>query len=164
MKDFLKSLAIVAVFFVSVFLYFNLPNVGRNLPSIKEITTQNNLEDIRQVKIGNVVLKVDLALTPEEQQQGLSGRELLIEDQGMLFVFDTPGRYPFWMKDMNFPIDMIWVSEDNHIVFIKKNATPESYPESFVSLKDAKYVLETVSGFADKNNIKEGDTVEFLFN
>jgi uncharacterized membrane protein (UPF0127 family) len=120
-------------------------------------------ENIKFVKIAGQDIKVDLALTPAEHEQGLSGRQNLKENAGMLFIFSRSGKYPFWMKDMNFPIDMIWLSEDLRIVYIKKNAAPESYPESFGPDTNAKYVLEVVSGFSDKNNLKTGDSVSFIY-
>ncbi|HEU0085469.1 MAG TPA: DUF192 domain-containing protein [Candidatus Paceibacterota bacterium] len=114
------------------------------------------------IKIGEKILLVDLKNTPSSRAQGLSGRESLSPDEGMLFVFETPGRYPFWMKDMNFSIDIIWLDENLNIVHIKEGATPLSYPATFVSETDGKYVLETVSGFSRKNNIEVGDKLEFL--
>jgi uncharacterized membrane protein (UPF0127 family) len=108
-------------------------------------------------------MKVELALTKEEQAQGLSGRNELRETEGMLFIFPQSGKYNFWMKDMNFPIDMIWVGEDMKVIYIKKDARPESYPEMYGPAKgeqDAKYVLEVVSGFSEKNNLKEGDRIK----
>ena len=125
-----------------------------------------NFENIKYVKIAGQEIKVDLALTDGEQAQGLSGRPSLAEDEGMLFVFANPGKYLFWMKDMNFPIDMIWLSSDLKVVYIEKNATPESYPETFgpgPNDGEAKYVLEVVSGFSDKNNLQVGDEVNFGF-
>ena len=125
----------------------------------KKTSPANN---VQSVKIAGQIMKVDLALTPEIQAKGLSGRATLPEDQGMLFIFENPGRYPFWMKDMNFPIDMIWLDENLNVVYIKKNALPESYPECFGTDKNAKYVLEVISGFSEKNNLKEGDQAKFL--
>ena len=107
-----------------------------------------------------------LAQSLEDRVLGLSGREKLDENEGLLFIFDSPGIYPFWMKDMNFPIDIVWIGEDSgewRVVYIKKNAMPDSYPETFSPDKNAKYVLETVSGFFEKNNLKIGDTVEFIY-
>lgn len=128
-----------------------------------------NINNIKYIKIAGKILKVELALTPEEREQGLSGRDKLNEDEGMLFVFDHVDKYSFWMKDMNFPIDIIWISSDLKVVYIKKNATPESYlpagkagPETFIPTKEAKYVLEVFSLFSEKNNLKEGDKIEFL--
>ncbi len=112
------------------------------------------------IKIGGETIKVEIADTALKQEQGLSGRTALKDREGMLFVFDHSGVYPFWMKDMNFAIDMIWLSQSGEIIYIKKNATPDSYPMAFGPNKDAKYVLEVVSGFSDKYNLKEGDKAE----
>ena len=160
MKDFLKSLAGVAIFLFMVFLYFDLTDIGKNtLPQIqlKVLIPEN----IKSVKIGDNILNVDLALTQEAQELGLSFRKSLEENKGMLFVFEVPKKYSFWMKDMNFPIDIIWIGIDDRIVYIKENVKPESFPESFAPSKDSKYVLEAASGFSGKNNLKEGDLVEF---
>src|SRR3989344_7332267 len=74
--------------------------------------------DIKYVKIAGQEVKVELALTPEEQTQGFSGRSGLGENEGMLFVFDTPGKYGFWMKDMLFPIDIIWLAPDSRVGYV----------------------------------------------
>lgn len=123
--------------------------------------TAVNFDNIKYVKIAGQDIKVDLALNEKTQRQGLSGRKELKENEGMLFVFDKSGKYPFWMKDMNFPLDIIWLSEDLEVVYIKKRALPESFPENFIPEKNAKYVLEVVSGFSEKNNLKAGDRAEF---
>ncbi|MFA5840754.1 MAG: DUF192 domain-containing protein [Candidatus Paceibacterota bacterium] len=128
---------------------------------LKDFSKNLVIEDVKQIVIGGQTLNVDLALTPLGQTQGLSGRSELRENEGMLFVFEQPGKYSFWMKDMKFPLDIIWIGEDMNVIYIQKNASPESYPESFVSEKNAKYVLEVFAGFADKNNLKEGDKVEY---
>ncbi|MEK7088861.1 MAG: DUF192 domain-containing protein [Patescibacteria group bacterium] len=120
------------------------------------------INQIYSVKIAGKILKVELALTPEAQERGLSGRKELKEDESMLFIFNHTGKYPFWMRDMNFPIDIIWIGENLRVVYIKKDAKPESYPETFTPNQDVKYVLEVFSSFSEKNNLKEGDKVEFL--
>jgi uncharacterized membrane protein (UPF0127 family) len=122
--------------------------------------------NIKYVEIGGQKIKVDLALTEIEQTQGLSGRQSLAPNTGMLFVFNKPDKYLFWMKDMNFPIDMIWLTEDMKVDYIKKNASPELYPETYgpsTTDGNAKYVLEVQSGFADKNNLKVGDSIRFIY-
>src|SRR3989344_7888462 len=130
-----------------------------------KINTENQeikINNIQYVTLASVKIRVELALTPAEQAQGLSGRQSLNENEGMLFVFDQPGKYYFWMQDMNFPIDIIWIAEedsgDRKIVYIKKDAQPDLYLETYGSEKDAKYVLEVVSGFSEKNNLQVGDT------
>ncbi len=112
------------------------------------------------VLIGGKKLKVDVADTEESREEGLSDRKSLGQDEGMLFIFEESGLYAFWMKDMNFSIDIIWISADNKIVYIQKNATPDSYPKAFSPGKQAKYVLEVATGFSDKNNLKEGDSMQ----
>lgn len=122
--------------------------------------------EIKEIKIAGQEIKVDLALTPAEQEQGLSGRTSLAENSGMLFVFDAPGQYNFWMKDMKFAIDMIWLSSDMKVIYIKSDAKPELYPETYgpnVVDGSARYVLEVPDGFSDKNNLKVGDMARFEY-
>ena len=149
------SFVLVVIFFI--FLFF--------------IPQKHNLEDIKYVKIARQNIKVLLALTEEEQAQGLSGRQGLSSNEGMLFVFAEPGRYHFKLKDMNFPIDIIWLApsdiggdgEDLKVIYIKKNARPELYPATYGPDVNTKYVLEVISGFSEKYNLKEGDRVEFKY-
>ncbi|MCE9585689.1 DUF192 domain-containing protein [Candidatus Nomurabacteria bacterium] len=115
-----------------------------------------------QIKINDQILNVEYALNQIQQEKGLSDRVNLQENQGMLFVFEKPGNYFFWMKDMNFAIDMIWFDENQKIIYIQKNALPESYPASFGPKEDSKYVLEVVSEFSNKYNLKIGDKFEIL--
>jgi len=159
MKNFFKWALVIAFM---VFLLFSLQH---NRQSVRNLDTNN----IQYVKIAGQMLKVELALTKEEQERGLSLRKDLKEDEGMLFVFNTPDKYSFWMKDMNFSIDIIWLAppeagqgEDSHVVYIKKNAKPGSFPEIFKPNKNSKYILEVISDFSEKNNLKEGDNAKFL--
>ena len=116
------------------------------------------------VTIDNKVYTVDTANTPAEQEQGLSGRSPLQNGTGMLFIFDTPDNYGFWMKEMNFPLDIIWISADYHIVHIEKDLTPQTYPTVYYPNSPSQYVLEISAGQTDQNNIKVGDLVTFSKN
>ena len=118
---------------------------------------------IQYVEIAGKKIKVEVVATPEARVLGLSGREGLKEDEGLLFIFPNSAAHLFWMKDMKFSIDIIWLDADGRVVYIKKNARPESYPEVFKPEQNAKYVLEVLAGFSDKNNLKDGDGVEFVF-
>jgi uncharacterized membrane protein (UPF0127 family) len=150
-KQKFTSFFIVVIFLVVGFFLINQPS--------KNFSQEN----IKSVKIAGQNIKVDLALTRETQAQGLSGLSNLAENHGMLFVFEKPGSYYFWMKGMNFPIDIIWLTEDMKVVYIKKNAQPEAFLETFGPDINTKYVLEVVSGFSDKNNLKVGDMAEFTY-
>ena len=159
-KIFFSWILVIAFFLFLFFLVANKPNFW---------TSDIQNQKIQYIKIAGKIIKVELALTPQEQEQGLSGRKELKEDKGMLFVFNHIAQYPFWMKDMNFALDIIWLSDDLHVVYIKKNALPESYlpagkagPETFTPSQNAKYVLEVLAGFSEKNNLKVGDKMEFL--
>lgn len=109
------------------------------------------------VIINGVRVYVDIADTLAKQTLGLSGRNALKDSEGMIFVFDKETIPGFWMKDMNFPIDIIWIDSSNHIVSITKRVLPSSYPKVFTPIVPIKYVLEVSAGFADRNNVKNGD-------
>ena len=112
------------------------------------------------VQIAGKTIQVDLAQTPAELSRGLSGRRSLAEGTGMLFIFENPDTYGFWMKDMLFPIDIIWIDEGK-IIHIEKNISPDTYPEIFTPNSPAKYVLEVPAGFSDKNGLKIGGMIIF---
>lgn len=108
-------------------------------------------------------IAVVIADTKTLQEKGLSGYKKLEPNEGMFFVFSTPGAYGFWMKDMLFPIDIIWFDKDYRVVDLWEHATPESYPKVYVPQKEAKYVLEVVSGFSSAHAVKYGDLLELKF-
>jgi len=79
----------------------------------------------------------------------------------MLFVFDRPGPYGIWMKDMRFPIDILWLDSSKQVVSIKRRAEPSSYPDIFTPEADAEYVLEISAGFAGEHDLKIGNQISF---
>ena len=98
---------------------------------------------------------------PAEKQRGLSGRTHLPADSAMLFTYDQPGEYCFWMKDMLFPIDIVWLDADKKVIAIKPNADPSTYPQRFCPDSPAQYVLEFVAGTAQNLNLSIGQTMAF---
>ena len=114
----------------------------------------------KEIIVGNVAVKVEIAASSEEKQKGLSGRNFMRKNSGMLFVFSQPDLYHFWMKNMKFPIDIIWLDENLRIINIEKNITPDSFPKKFTPRLPAKYVLEVNGGWSDKNKIKEGVNIK----
>lgn len=117
------------------------------------------VEARRTVEIAGATLHVDVADTESLQERGLSGRSGLAPDEGMLFVFETDGEYSFWMKEMLFPIDIVWISSDGEVVFVSKNVSPVSYPASMKPDTPARYVLELPAGFADAHGVEKGTKV-----
>ncbi|HEY4510512.1 MAG TPA: DUF192 domain-containing protein [Candidatus Paceibacterota bacterium] len=124
------------------------------------ITSSRSLP--KTVRIGSTTVEVEVADTKEKREKGLSGRDSLEGGHGMLFVFNTEGIYPFWMKNMKFPLDIIWIDSSYRVVGVTSDVRPESYPETFSPNKPAKYVLEVKSGFARENNIKVGSLVSLI--
>lgn len=115
------------------------------------------------VIINSVKISVEVAANDATREKGLSGRTSLAQDNGMLFVFDKPAIQTFWMPDMNFPIDIIWIN-NNKVVDISPNVSNEfdpQNPEFYEPNEPAQYVLEVNAGFSEKNNIKTGDTVSY---
>jgi uncharacterized membrane protein (UPF0127 family) len=92
------------------------------------------------------VIEVELADDSIERTRGLSGRDSLKEGTGLLFVFDEPGQYGFWMKDMNFPIDILWFNEEKQLVGATKDISPDTFPETFYPEEQILYALETNVG------------------
>ncbi|MEK7586528.1 MAG: DUF192 domain-containing protein [Patescibacteria group bacterium] len=116
-----------------------------------EIRQHSVLPDLSEIKIGETVFKVEIADNDEERARGLSGRANLPEDQGLLFDFIVPSRPGFWMKEMNFPIDIVWLNENWKIVDLTENFTPESYPQIIFPKSAVKYVLEINAGLIKKS-------------
>lgn len=153
-------------------LNFNLSKIGAVSAGAEEAPWVLDGQEVLFSGKGDQIF-VQLATTSAERNEGLSGKDKLkmynqdgkIVTEGMLFVFDYPQITSFWMKDMKFDLDMIWMDSDFKILHIEKDVKASSYnaqnPNSsqfFTSGNiPAKYVLEINSGFTDKMNLKEGD-------
>ena len=124
--------------------------------------TQDGLTEYSVAFNDALNLHVFVADTDQERSQGLSVFESLQEHQAMLFMFDTPGLYPFWMKDMKFPIDMIWVDQYGKIVYIYQNAQPADFPDVYQPQTKAQYVIEFVAGFSDTHGLSIGSDVSHI--
>lgn len=143
-------LLLIAVVFVTVVEFF---------------ISEKKVEKSPFVQIGETRINVEIADTDALRERGLSGRESLGEKDGMLFVFPEKGTYGFWMKDMRFPIDIVWISNGN-IVGVEKNIDPQIgapiqklkiyYPPQEVDV-----ILEVTAGRSDNLGIKTGDEIEF---
>lgn len=121
------------------------------------------LPKIKTIQINNTKINIEVVDSGPKREKGLSGREKLQENQGMLFIFQDIGYHSFWMKEMNFSLDFIWI-RNNKIVEITENVKPEDYqpPKTLISKTEVDSVLEVNSGFCKKNNIKIGD--ELVYN
>ena len=149
----MKIKILIILLIVLIFALFSVTNL-KNL-----FNSQNTVE------IGGQKIIVELADTGEKRTQGLSGREGLAAGQGMLFVFGQSRVYPFWMKDMRFSIDIIWIQDDS-VVDIWPNAPVPNIDDipSYTPQAEANYVLEVNAGFVERLNIDGGDKVTIDIN
>jgi len=111
------------------------------------------------VTIGSRQFDVELAVTPDQQRQGLMHREELKEGHGMLFIFDKEQQASMWMKNTLIPLDMLFIDKAGVIRTIKENATPGSL-EPISSGVPVKAVLELKGGITEQLGISTGDTID----
>lgn len=118
------------------------------------------------IVVGGVALQASIADTSDERILGLSNTPYLPVDVVKLFAFGAPGSHSIWMKNMNYPLDILWADESGVIVHIVENASPATYDsvneknsQSFSSPIPAWYVLEANAGFVATNDIVLGDKI-----
>jgi uncharacterized protein len=106
-------------------------------------------------------VQVEVAETDAERARGLMFRDSLDEREGMLFRFEVPRRYGFWMKNVRFPLDIIWLDATRRVVWIVERAAPcASDPcPMYVPGAEASYVVEVIGGFVAKHGVAPGDAV-----
>lgn len=106
----------------------------------------------------------ELAITDDARQQGLMYRDRMAENQGMLFVFEGEDIHAFWMKNMKFAIDILWLDSQKRIVHLESAVPPcaaDPCP-SYVPKAAARYVLELTSGAAERHGLGLYQRVEFV--
>jgi uncharacterized protein len=164
---------IASIGVIAAVLYFNPTIMGMlagqegNQQGIlidEEMRSGSNSYQRVNVTVNGLVLLADISVTNEQRTKGLSEKADLAENEAMLFVFGSEAKHTFWMKDMKFPIDIIWIDSDKTIIHIENNLQPCSYEVLCPTYKpndDSMYVLETVGGFAEKYDILKGTRVGF---
>jgi uncharacterized membrane protein (UPF0127 family) len=118
--------------------------------------TSDNLKFNQTLVAGDVDIPVAIANTDATRQQGLSDTASLPADSGMLFEFDTPGNYGFWMKDMDYPLDFVWLDSGMKIIGITPNVAVATYPQIFYPPSPAQYELEVNANFSTTHGLKVG--------
>ncbi len=115
----------------------------------------------KSVLVNTTRFSVRVADTSEERRLGLSGTQPLKQGEGMLFIFENDDFHGFWMKDMKYSLDIIWINADREVVWIEKNISPLTYPNIFTPEVPARYVLEVFAGESDRAGTKIGTKVSF---
>ncbi len=152
----------------------NLP-AATDLPAVTSLPIAPTLSepgptlqpDRPLVQIGDAIYRVDVAATGEDRAQGLSDRPTLAADEAMLFVYDTDAPRTFWMPNMHFPLDMVWIKSDCTVSGVTANV-PNPEPETthsdlprYPSTEPVRFVLEINAGQAATNRITPGSLVKF---
>ncbi len=123
-------------------------------------------ENLKTLVIGDKKnIQVEIADNNLTRTAGLSGRENLPDDTGMLFIFPREGLQTFWMKDMKFSLDFIWISQNKIVDIIENVAAPGSFaeaPKTVTPKQQVIMVLEVPAGFVQKNNIQIGDQIKLI--
>ena len=127
-------------------------------------TIRRDESEIKYLELGANKITVELARTQLAHYRGLSGRDKLCDDCGMLFVFPEPRKTAFVMRDMKFPLDMIGIREGK-VVAIDENVQPENGTDLTVyqNKEVVDYVLEVNAGTVRRLVIKVGDKVDFRY-
>ncbi len=167
-----KDLAVILGLFVLIIGIvvfagpFSITTLFNSSPTNNQSQPEQKPKSTTMLKVKTLNINADVAVTADQRKKGLSGREMLEINRGMLFVFDTSGNLAIWMKGMKFPIDIIWIGDDKKIVNISPGAVPEPGKKDseltvYKSAASARYVLEINAGLAAANNLQVGDVVDF---
>jgi uncharacterized membrane protein (UPF0127 family) len=106
--------------------------------------------------------RLEIAATEMQQEKGLGDRDSIPTDRGMLFTYTAPGRYCYWMKDMRFPLDIIWFDAQKRVVKIEQNLQPNTYPKTYCPAdKNVQYVIELNAGQAAELQLQLGQQLKF---
>ena len=164
-----KDLAVIAglVLVIVVFIIFGRGfSTGQFLTQTATDSAQTQNKESAQVTIKDFMIQAKIADDSKERHAGLADYSSLPLGEGMLFVFDKSAPYVFWMKDVEFAIEIIWIDENKKIVDIAPNVPPE--PDKgekeltrYKPKSDAKYVLEINAGLSALHNLQIGDQVAF---
>jgi uncharacterized protein len=117
--------------------------------------------DFKKVCLKGVCVDAEVADTDQQRSRGLMYRGGLGKNKAMLFIFDTPSIYSFWMKNMRFSLDIIWIGSDKRIAAVKTDFPPckTEVCEAFTPSVPAQFVLEVPAGFVKKHGISIKDPV-----
>lgn len=111
------------------------------------------------VRIDQNVFWVEVVSDKIKMQKGLGERKAICENCGMIFEFSAPGKHAFWMKGMNFPLDILWINQGK-VVHLEKNIQPD-FTGNLMPSQASDKVLEIRAGNIDALNLKVGDMFEF---
>lgn len=143
------------------FILFLLLVLGVGYGASQREKTVPSMAFNTSARIEDTDLMLAFASTEEEWVRGLSGQAGLQEGTGLFFLFPESDYHSIWMKEMLFPIDVLWFDEQGAVIFQKEHFEPSSYPEIAFPPSPARAVLELPAGFVAEHGIKIGDVIIF---
>lgn len=114
-----------------------------------------------ELRVSGHKVTLEIARTAAAESQGLGGRSGMTDNEGMLFVLEKPATACFWMKDMRFSLDIIWLNSAKQVVHVQPDVSPKTFPKTFCSDTPAKYVIELNAGQAQGLGIGVRQTLAF---
>lgn len=115
---------------------------------------------IVKARLGEGNFDLYVAADDQKREKGLSNIAALKDHQGMIFIYIQADRYGFWMRQMNFPLDFIFLNDDR-VVDIIANISPSTYPTVFTPKFDSNKIIEVKAGTVQRNKIKVGDVLKY---
>jgi len=157
-KKFLIISGILLVSGYGFFIFLNNQSQTNSVSpsSMTESEIQETYGPLIPIYFGQVQMRASVADTDGERQRGLSLTPSLPVGIVKLFVFDVPVVAPFWMKDMNYPIDILWLDSGKKIIHVESNLDPKTYPTTFGPTEPSLYVIETPAGLAVREGMNVG--------
>lgn len=149
MKKFITIAGISLLFLVIAFFLYGILSGPRIFTDYER----------RSVKIGKEKYRLYVSDTEPKRMRGLSEVASMPNNQGMLFIFEEPDTYGFWMKDMKFPLDMIFLRESK-VVDLKENVLETSFPQIYYPITAVDAVIELRTGQIKKTGIRIGDPLK----
>lgn len=158
-----KNFSPFAVIFLAILAFLLAGCLSGSKPEIQPELKKSNV--MFSTQSGNWNVSCEIADNEALWAQGLMGRQMLKEGDGMLFVFPSPGEYLFFMKNMLLPLDVIYVYPNGIVGKVRNDFQPcekegacENDPSPFGTL----YVVEVPAGWAKKYGVKEGVMMQIL--
>lgn len=155
-------IAVLVIAAVAIALFAGGGQKKQPVKAPQHVSACGPYRDDLNIKVGDQVLRTEIASSSEQLKRGLGGRPCILPDQALLLKFSKPSAIRIWMKDMKFPIDAIWIDSSHKVVAEEIDLSPNTYPDSFVN-KDhsAQYVLEVKANRSKELNINLGTTINF---
>ena len=159
-RNLILLMAVLALPIVGGLIYMSLPK-STPKASGPQFTKHGTLTFYEE-QGDQAITTIDIEIKADDMSraEGMMWRKSMEDNQGMLFIMDRAEPQSFWMRNTYVPLDIIFISEEQRILNIRKNAQPQTLSPQ-TSQGDAKYVLEVIGGLSDKLGVKPGDRIEF---